>query len=69
MQKESMHLGLRLSVKGQGVVKVKFEWVGVVFQRYQYGLHTEFGQKCLLLCRPMFAKHAIKGFKHNSTFL
>ena len=41
---------LSLSIKGQGVVKSQFEYfkfisVELVFQRYQYDLHIEFGQR------------------------
>ena len=73
MQKESMHLGLGLSlkVKGWSRVKfeiVKFEWVEVVFQRYQYGLHTELGQKGLLLGRPRFANHVKRALNINQHF-
>ena len=34
----------------------------MVFQRYQYGLHTELGQKGLLQARLGFAKQVINRF-------
>ena len=40
----------------------KFKWVGVMFQRYQYGLQTELVQKGLLQARLGFVKQHIEMF-------
>ena len=40
----------------------------MVFQRYQYGLHSELGQNGLLLGRPRFANHVKRALNKNQHF-